>query len=99
MRISDWSSDVCSSDLLGREVELGARLEDQPLGDALIVVALQAREHVALVGEEQRALYVEPIGRQPLEPDRGVGTRRIGLEVIADARLEVEVGTDGTAVE
>src|SRR3546814_3212070 len=29
MRISDWSSDVCSSDLAAREIE-GAPAEDQP---------------------------------------------------------------------
>ena len=42
--------------------ELGARLQDPPVGQALVVICLAAREHFTLVGQEQRAL--EPNGAQ-----------------------------------
>src|SRR3546814_6926838 len=32
MRISDWSSDVCSSDLLALEIEIAADMEDERQG-------------------------------------------------------------------
>src|SRR3546814_20539825 len=47
MRISDWSSDVCSSDL-----SLGASSSDEPLGDLDGVEGRALAEVVA--GEEQR---------------------------------------------
>src|SRR3546814_9859794 len=45
MRISDWSSDVCSSDLFWLGIDLGA-LGQHQVGDALIRVGLlRARLH------------------------------------------------------
>src|SRR3546814_2536604 len=45
MRISDWSSDVCSSDLFWLGIDLGA-LGQHQVGDALIQVGLlRARLH------------------------------------------------------
>src|SRR3546814_8788889 len=99
MRISDWSSDVCSSDLsLPRDADIrrelarnliaqaqakldarqamadaafghvlkgdlgfGDRLKDQPLGDPLVIAALDPRRDVALVRQEQRPLDLAPI--------------------------------------
>src|SRR3546814_6465603 len=96
MRISDWSSDVCSSDLsLPRDADIrrelarnliaqaqakldarqamadaafghvlkgdlgfGDRLKDQPLGDPLVIAALDPRRDVALVRQEQRPLEI-----------------------------------------
>src|SRR3546814_19381525 len=56
MRISDWSSDVCSSDLAGavddeRRRVLGARMGETQLGD----VAAYHRRRVGLVGDLERA--------------------------------------------
>src|SRR3546814_4436639 len=49
MRISDWSSDVCSSDLLLR-AELVAR-ESQYLEPAILVIAVKLLEPLILRGE------------------------------------------------
>src|SRR3546814_1499489 len=112
MRISDWSSDVCSSDLeicrvakgalilhadIGRElgheliaqtqsqfgrgeagayaqfgnvlrgeVQLGCGLEDQLLGQALIIFRFEPRGDVALVRKEQGPVDLEPVRSQAL---------------------------------
>src|SRR3546814_13404363 len=76
MRISDWSSDVSSSDLLRGEIDFGTRLKNQALRDALVVIALEAAEDVAIVQEEQRTFNLEAIGREALVADGRVGPRR-----------------------
>src|SRR3546814_8524783 len=48
MRISDWSSDVCSSDL-PRLARLGAQLGDKRVGGAM---AMHFEPGVALIGED-----------------------------------------------
>src|SRR3546814_17196607 len=56
MRISDWSSDVCSSDLLRHLLhDLGdvARAADRLLGDAL-AVDIGARKHRFEIRSEER---------------------------------------------
>src|SRR3546814_4683713 len=100
MRISDWSSDVCSSDLiLERKIDLRHRLEDQLLGDALVVIAFEPGEQVTLVRKKQRALDFEPIGGEPLEADRRIGAVGAGPKILPDTRLRVEIGPDRPAVE
>src|SRR3546814_10006562 len=84
MRISDWSSDVCSSDL-------------QPLGDPLVIAALDPRRDVALVRQEQRPLDLEPIGGESLEPQHGLRRRRARPEILPHTGLSVEIGTDRAA--
>src|SRR3546814_1741985 len=51
VRISDWSSDVCSSDLLARQVEL---VEPHPT---------LAQRRVPLVGRHRRQARPQQIGR------------------------------------
>src|SRR3546814_19261854 len=99
MRISDWSSDVCSSDLdLGNvlqcEVDLRHRLEDQSLGEALIIIASEPGVQVPLVRQKDRAFDLEPMGCEPLEADRRIGAIGIGPEILPYARLRVEIGSD-----
>src|SRR3546814_13747883 len=53
MRISDWSSDVCSSDLAFHEIE---RLVDEAVGD------LRARQPFDRALSELGALLPEPVG-------------------------------------
>src|SRR3546814_7416830 len=59
MRISDWSSDVCSSDLLGQPAVEGAGVEapgDHGVGDRLLVRRVlrgdEAERSVAVPGEQ-----------------------------------------------
>src|SRR3546814_13637063 len=73
MRISDWSSDVCSSDLSQGRVDPG----NQPLGSGLFI----ARGPVNLAGEEQ--------ARQALGLQRGPELTRIDVVVLDGvARLQ-----------
>src|SRR3546814_11497934 len=93
MRISDWSSDVCSSDLLeGAIAERGqAAFEHRilhvlDLGD----LAIDA-DHLARALIFQRiGLVVGPPGRE-LECPRGVRSeeRRVGKEVVSKCRSRV----------
>ena len=85
--------------VLRGEIEFDARLEDQPLGNPLVVIAFKPAEHVALLGDERRAFDLEHVGRPPLEPDGRVGPRRRRLEVVPHTGLKVEVRADRAAVE
>src|SRR3546814_5943755 len=61
MRISDWSSDVCSSDLTESSQAFGGRVEK--LGD------LQpARRHPLLGGVTDQALQRQPVGGDAVRP-------------------------------
>src|SRR3546814_14707033 len=68
MRISDWSSDVCSSDLLG-ELQVELRRRDRGLGGAHAGVALCAG---GLAG-------LELLARDRLGLDQGLRTRILRL--------------------
>src|SRR3546814_2217371 len=100
MRISDWSSDVCSSDLpldLGRVVEIGAGGVEMGERDAEPVHALRAP------GRQARILVADPARiaqdlRKPqvapeiivlilLEDRRDIGARGIGPEDRKSTRL------------
>src|SRR3546814_1630044 len=61
MRISDWSSDVCSSDLPGQVSFPGGRIEDD---DANVVAAAlrEAQEEVGLDRSQAQPLgYLDPL--------------------------------------
>src|SRR3546814_19244786 len=82
MRISDWSSDVCSSDLLA----VGAAVDDvgRAVGHAVRMFAVAAtRRHVPM-REGLARLAVEP--RKPL---MAVGARLFAI-VAADAQILVD---------
>src|SRR3546814_15482497 len=57
MRISDWSSDVCSSDLVGRESDLPPRL---PLAGMLALDQAGDHRHVAK-GALEQARLLDPL--------------------------------------
>src|SRR3546814_6084815 len=91
MRISDWSSDVCSSDLVDRDAL--ARTDDDDIADHDILgqnverspVALDARGLGLQTGEflDRRARPAAGAGlKQPAEEDqRRSEGRRVGKEV------------------
>src|SRR3546814_7691270 len=67
MRISDWSSDVCSSDLLarlGRGRDVGA-----PAGEGLVHGGHPVQDRL-VVGEVLDALAVDLVGHAHLHLDR-----------------------------
>src|SRR3546814_20129904 len=80
MRISDWSSDVCSSDLLGRDAGLGGDAVIVQFHDAVDVglgalarnaqneaAAVAEGELVDQVGESTLALEGQVAGPRPLD--------------------------------
>src|SRR3546814_9824994 len=88
MRISDWSSDVCSSDLLPGQPE-GALRDDVALdlvGDA--VDRRGRREHEGL--GVHAGLYAVPVGKravgaEDLDPEPGGALHDVRLRELADA--------------
>src|SRR3546814_3234281 len=86
MRISDWSSDVCSSDLIGALRHVGDRHGDQLLGLArerplaehgLAEFAESGlrlgRQLAARVGELPRQLRIRRVSHEPSSEERRVG--------------------------
>src|SRR3546814_7909456 len=82
MRISDWSSDVCSSDL---HVALAA----EPIGRDIIIVELPGVRRIDAIGNtviDAGIFRVRPI-RRPIAPVEAIGVdQRIGLRIGAADR-------------
>src|SRR3546814_12975846 len=91
MRISDWSSDVCSSDLLQ---DLQAQRVEGAHGEAFGGVALQPLRHAllhlarGLVGEGDRgdALRREAPGPDQMRDLLRSEERRVGKECVSTCR-------------
>src|SRR3546814_14822382 len=60
MRISDWSSDVCSSDLFGVAAAIGDILA--PSGFIGLQIDAAAGPPLRQIGRERRKIFVEIIG-------------------------------------
>src|SRR3546814_1127767 len=76
MRISDWSSDVCSSDLLAKAA---ARILVERRGDAVERLGDDGDERMAFVGEREPA-------RQAVEEARAEAAFKLG-DLMADRAL------------
>src|SRR3546814_4063375 len=91
MRISDWSSDVCSSDLLERLTERTCHPGDH--GFPVSHVEEQGTEHVPILVHHPQTIAVEiPLPLQALvEPvghirDERSEERRVGKECVSTCR-------------
>src|SRR3546814_5308976 len=97
MRISDWSSDVCSSDLIGQQAYGEAALHRVQSGGTHAVVGRDAA-HVHL-GD---ALCAQPRGQvlvvAVLALEAGVGRFVFALEEDRVEGLRVEVGVEGLTI-
>src|SRR3546814_8888089 len=71
----------------------------QLVGDALIIFRLEASGHVALVGQEQLTIDLEPVRRQALDTHDKMRSIRVRPEIMSDTGLEIEPRVDRTAVE
>src|SRR3546814_7784012 len=106
MRISDWSSDVCSSDLSPFEAFEPARRRDY-FGDLDAIAAVDA-DDFALRDEGAVGINVEQVGRGAIEFDHAAFTEReqfgkrhrgradLDRHAQRDAGEQVEIGS-GTA--
>src|SRR3546814_14349414 len=86
MRISDWSSDVCSSDLQGKSYQqalAAARAEHAFLGAGRLLVAADAGDHAIQVVFRDGFLQAQRLARGDA---RGVRQSRVG-------RLDLRAGT------
>src|SRR3546814_11698746 len=96
MRISDWSSDVCSSDLLepaawrGLEVGIGVDVEDTDAFDAIIVdppVDRAGVETPVQVGDEDSLrIDARRAQAQIIAEDARSEERRVGKEWVSTCR-------------
>src|SRR3546814_6286623 len=114
MRISDWSSDVCSSDLIADHIDGGdvARLEQQLPAHAPTVVVVELAP-VGGVGDdpvrlrpesrqaERRASLIEHHRSRRLQPDiveRAIARRRLQARIIEVRLSGDDVERAGRAV-
>src|SRR3546814_20780280 len=76
MRISDWSSDVCSSDLGLMEGTLDVLLDLLSQGDLDIVISRSTVERIDEANIQTEVLYVEPVNLvvRPDHPLLGLST-------------------------
>src|SRR3546814_13246663 len=90
MLISDWSSDVCSSDLPGNEIAIGRIQNALAAKGVLMVTDRQAEVHVS--GHpgrpELEAMYrwVRPQILLPVHGERSSEERRVGTECVSTCR-------------
>src|SRR3546814_12745144 len=89
MRISDWSSDVCSSDLLERRGIVDPRAEHQQR--ALHVAIIEAVAGRVAIVEHQRGLD-RNIGIRPRETAAQLGAERVAELVVDRPRKLIEFG-------
>src|SRR3546814_20339859 len=88
MRISDWSSDVCSSDLDGRELQRDALAERQR--------ALGADQQVReVVGRTIRSQRIEVVAADPAQD---LGEARADLRRLASAEIEQVLDKGGAGI-
>lgn len=72
--------------VLRGQVQLGARLQDQALGNALVKFGFDTCRDVALSREESGSIDLEKVGCQSLDTDHCMGALRSG-EVLTNACL------------
>src|SRR3546814_1747165 len=74
MRISDWSSDVCSSDLTGEEVVLHRRRFHEARREDVVVVGVHRGGNFAREAEPERRLRIDlsRVREQRVEPHVGI---------------------------
>src|SRR3546814_15295367 len=85
MRISDWSSDVCSSDLLHHERGLRARIDAED-ARALVREHLGERAIEVVAAEEEVAVRGEHLEDLAGEPEDRSEERRVGKECVSTCR-------------
>src|SRR3546814_17240129 len=92
MRISDWSSDVCSSDLAHDLLALGAEAElcrvEQPIDDIVAAAQPVVDElgFTPLVDQEQRRRFTDCEGGREFDECLRSEESRVGKESVSTCR-------------
>src|SRR3546814_18658954 len=99
MRISDWSSDVCSSDLLDHLAHDGeAWLQLRDLAGELRIGGVGDLEEIVGIGDRLRCTlqvageFVDQLGVVAAAPLQAAQVLAGGLEVVVTAVAEAEIG-------
>src|SRR3546814_11365768 len=97
MRISDWSSDVCSSDLLKENVIVG-RLVPAGTGAGMNRLRIAATSRDAALRAQQKKLQEALIAANSAEEERKAELAQdpVDAMVTSDALEKVEVSGDGS---
>src|SRR3546814_9904872 len=61
MRISDWSSDVCSSDLIARQTAVARQVG---MVQHVIIEAVACQDVAAIIGLVERPVVAQPLGTE-----------------------------------
>src|SRR3546814_5093412 len=84
MRISDWSSDVCSSDLLGLTL-YGVNINDATGGGSAIIAAVDGEQASYAVGDEiAPGVRLAGVGFDQVTLDRGGAQESLFLDQSGD---------------
>src|SRR3546814_12592707 len=86
MRISDWSSDVCSSDL-DRDVLVAAGIEG---ADAVVAVTSGDNSNVVIARTAREAYEVQHVVARIYDPARARIYERLGIPTVATARWTID---------
>ncbi len=97
--VRDTGAEIELCDILRLCGNLEARLQDQTLGQELVVLDLEIARDVAVLADVEVGLDAGPVGVEPLEAQDGVGQLRLRFEIVAQADLDVPVRRDGAVVE
>src|SRR3546814_2241727 len=83
MRISDWSSDVCSSDLIIlRPAVIDPKVKVQPVGERIVEAA---DESVIFDRRDQEVAQILALGKAAVAPvTRGAASRDAAIGILAD---------------
>jgi hypothetical protein len=76
---------------LAVKVDFELRLENQPVGNQQIVGAFDAPGQASVITEVKGWLEFEEVWRQSFDSDCTPGASRIGIQIVTDSRLQVEV--------
>src|SRR3546814_10065265 len=105
MRISDWSSDVCSSDLLGRQREVADLIQEQcsaigaleTAGPRFVGAGIGAAPHAEEFGFHQIQRDRRAIDRdERAAPARSLLVQPSGKDLLADAGFSQQEKIDRT---
>src|SRR3546814_7076759 len=93
VRISDWSSDVCSSDLVVAHTRAGKQVLNLSANAEARVCVPAEGDSVAAVGENRKLLIFKRSDLPEMSRGRGVTLQRYSTGALSDAKVRSEEHT------